>query len=57
MVSIFLCKCTKEDNFQIIREHDRETEELIKIYFRCSECGRDYSLEEIKAVSYEGHES
>ncbi|MNI98978.1 hypothetical protein D3C73_1579420 [compost metagenome] len=48
MLSMFLCKCSKEDSFQIIREYDAITGELQNIYFRCFECGKDYSLEEVK---------
>lgn len=47
MLSLFLCHCSLEDSFQIIREYDT-VGELINLYFRCFECGKDYSLEEVK---------
>lgn len=51
MFSMFLCKCSKEDNFQIIREYDLRTGKLIDISFRCAECGKEYSLEEVEVMS------
>ena len=51
MISMFLCECAKEDSFQIIREYDNKTGDFKKIYFRCFECGKDYTLAEVKVAT------
>lgn len=43
----FTQKDQSNDLFEIIREIDIKTNKTTRIYFRCSECGRDYEFDEV----------
>lgn len=48
MISLYLCDCVKEENFQIVRLYDPKSGLLQNIYFRCDNCGKEHSLEDVK---------
>lgn len=49
VIAAFVCSCG--DNwFEIITENTERTNFKNKTYFRCTECGKDYDLNEVNSL-------